>query len=100
MAWSKCFLYGDTTVDANQFDGIAKLIDTATASDQVYACGASGATLTLAMLETLIDMIRGQKPDLLLMSRRSRRKINALVRAAGGAHEDPGRSGGRVRADP
>jgi hypothetical protein len=77
------FLYGDTAVDANQFAGLRKIIDTATASNQVIACGATGATLTLSMLDQLIDAVKGGKPDLLIMSRRSRRKINALARAAG-----------------
>ena len=77
------FIYGDSSVNAKQFDGLKKLIDTASASDQVIAAGATGATLTLAMLDQLIDAVKGGKPDLLLMSRRSRRKINALVRAAG-----------------
>jgi len=77
------FIYGDDSVDANQFDGIIKLIDTGTASSQLIAAGATGATLTLAMVDELIDAVLGQKPDLLLMSRRSRRKINALARAAG-----------------
>lgn len=45
--------------------------------------GTNGATLTLAFLDELIDKVLGGKPDLLLMSRRSRRKINALSRAAG-----------------
>ena len=45
--------------------------------------GANGATLTLAFLDELIDKVLGGKPDLLLMSRRSRRKVNALSRAAG-----------------
>jgi len=70
-----------------QFDGLRKLIDTTTASDQVIAAGASGATLTLSVLDELIDAVKGGKPDMLLMSRRSRRKINALVRAAGGMME-------------
>lgn len=60
------------------------MIDTGTAGDQVIAASASGAILTLSMLDELIDAIRGGKPDLLMMSRRSRRKINALVRASGG----------------
>lgn len=77
------FLYGDTAVDANQFAGLRKIIGTATASNQVIACGATGATLTLSMLDQLIDAVKGGKPDLLIMSRRSRRKINALARAAG-----------------
>jgi len=45
--------------------------------------GTNGATLTLAFLDELIDKVLGGKPDLLLMSRRSRRKVNALSRAAG-----------------
>ena len=45
--------------------------------------GANGATLALTLLDKLPDLVRGGKPDLLLMSRRSRRKIVALARAAG-----------------
>jgi len=78
------FIYGDSSENAKQFDGLKELIDTATASDQVIAMGDTGATLTLNKLDELIDAIKGGKPDMLLMSRRSRRKINALVRAAGG----------------
>jgi HK97 family phage major capsid protein len=79
----RCFLYGNSATDANQFDGLRKAIDTATASDQVIAAGEHGATLTLAMVDQLIDAVKGGKPDLLVMSRRSRRKVNALARAAG-----------------
>ena len=78
------FIYGDSSQNAKQFDGLKELIDTATASDQVMAMGDTGATLTLAKLDELIDAVKGGKPDMLLMSRRSRRKINALVRTAGG----------------
>jgi hypothetical protein len=81
------FIYGNSSVNAKQFDGIRKLINTGEAGAQLVAAGASGASLTLAMLDQLIDTIRGGKPDMLLMSRRSRRKINALVRAGGGMME-------------
>jgi len=77
------FIYGDPSVNAKQFTGLRMLIDTTSASDQVIAMGATGATLTLAKLDELIDAIKGGKPDMLLMSRRSRRKLNALCRAAG-----------------
>ena len=77
------FIYGDATTNPKQFDGLRLLIDTTTSGDHVIAAGASGATLTLSMLDQLIDAVKGGKPDLLLMSRRSRRKINALVRASG-----------------
>ena len=78
------FIYGNSGVNTKQFDGIRKIIDTGTPSSQVIAAGAGGDTLTLSMVDQLIDAIKGGKPDMLLMSRRSRRKINALVRAAGG----------------
>ena len=82
--FEEIFIYGDATASPKQFDGLRELIDTESAGDQVIAMGDTGATLTLAKLDELIDAIKGGKPDMLLMSRRSRRKINALVRAAGG----------------
>jgi hypothetical protein len=85
--FEETFIYGDATTNPKQYDGLRKLIDTATASSQVIAAGATGATLTLSMLDELIDAVKGGKPDMLLMSRRSRRKINALVRAAGSMME-------------
>jgi len=85
--FDEIFIYGDATANPKQFDGLRKLIDTGTAGDQLIAAGASGATLTLSMLDELIDAVKGGKPSILLMSRRSRRKINALVRAAGSMME-------------
>ena len=82
--FEETFIYGDSALNAKQFDGLRKLIDTATAGTQVIATGASGATLSLTMLDQLIDAIKGGRPDLLLMSRRTRRKINVLVRGSGG----------------
>jgi hypothetical protein len=85
--FEETFVYGDSATNAKQFDGLRKLIDTTTSSDQVIAAGATGASLTLSMLDEVIDAVKGGKPDMLLMSRRSRRKINALVRAAGSMME-------------
>src|SRR3989304_9131827 len=82
-AWEENFIYGDSAVNAKQFDGLKKLIDTATASNQVIAMSADGATLTLAKLDELVDAVMGGKPDMLLMSRRSRRKLATLMRALG-----------------
>jgi len=76
------FIYGNSSTSPKSFDGLKKLINTASASSQVIAAGATGATLTLDMLDALIDAVRGGKPDLLIMSRRSRRKISALCRSA------------------
>jgi hypothetical protein len=82
--FEETFIYGDTAVNTKHFDGLRKLIDTGIAGDQVVAMSDTGATLTLAKLDELIDAVKGGKPDMLLMSRRSRRKLNALVRASGG----------------
>jgi hypothetical protein len=82
--FEETFIYGDSSENAKQFDGLRMLIDAESAGDQLIAAGATGATLTLAMLDELIDAVKGGKPDMLLMSRRSRRKINTLVRAVGG----------------
>jgi hypothetical protein len=81
--FEETFIYGDSATNSRQFDGLRKLIDTTTASDQMIAMGDTGATLTLNKLDELIDAVKGGKPEMLLMSRRSRRKINALVRASG-----------------
>jgi hypothetical protein len=85
--FEEIFIYGDSAVNSKQFDGLRKIINTGQAGDQVIAMAASGDTLTLDKLDELIDAVKGGKPDILLMSRRSRRKINALVRAAGGMIE-------------
>jgi len=85
--FGEIFIYGDATTSPKQFDGLKKLIDTGTAGDQVIAMGDTGATLTLSKLDELIDAVKGGKPEILLMSRRSRRKINSLIRAAGGMTE-------------
>ena len=134
------FLNGDSGVDANQPDGIYKIMKgTAWAASTAYALGAfvvpgtglengfryectttgtsgaaaptwpttegatvadntvvwtcrlgshlgsgaNGLTLSLANIDKLVDLVRGGKPDLLLMSRRSRRKIVNLARATG-----------------
>jgi hypothetical protein len=74
------FVNGDTGSDAKAFDGVDKL----TESGQTLSMGVNGATLTLAKLDELIDLIKGGKPNVLLMSKRSRRSLNNLARTAGG----------------
>lgn len=74
------FVNGDTSVDTKSFDGIDKLTD----SGQIVSMGTNGATLTLAKLDELIDQVKRGKPDILLMSKRSRRTLNNLARSAGG----------------
>ncbi len=73
------FISGDTSSDAKAFDGIDKL----SVSGQTVSMGTNGATLTLDKLDELIDRVKAGKPSILLMSRRSRRKLNSLSRGTG-----------------
>jgi hypothetical protein len=74
------FVNGDTAVDAKSFDGIDKLAT----GGQSISMGTNGATLTLARLDELLDLIKGGRPSLLLMSKRTRRTLNNLSRTSGG----------------
>lgn len=83
------FINGDTSLDANSFDGLDKM----TIAGQTATMGANGATLTLAKVDELIDLVKVGKPDLLLMSRRTRRTLNSLARAAGSGLVESDRDG-------
>jgi hypothetical protein len=71
--------FDDTVSDAEAFDGV----DVLCTAGQTVSMGTNGATLTLVKLDETIDKVRGGKPDALLMSRRTRRDLNTLARAAG-----------------
>jgi len=73
------FINGTLSGDAKSFDGI----DALTVSGQRVSMGDNGATLTLAKIDHLIDLVKPGKPDLLLMSRRSRRKMKSLRQTGG-----------------
>ena len=72
------FITGDTTVDSNSFDGLRTLCT----AGQTLEVGTSGGALTLALVDQLIDLIKGGKPDILLMSKRTRRRLKALLAAS------------------
>ena len=73
------FIDGNSTTNSKAFDGIDKLA----VASQTVSMGANGGALTMDKLDEAIDKVRGGKPDMLIMSRRSRRKLSALGRAAG-----------------
>ena len=72
-AFEDSFIYGDTAADPNSFDGLFKTV----AAGQKVA-----GDITLAKLDQTIDLILGGKPSLLLMSRRTRRRLKALLQAS------------------
>ena len=73
------FIEGDSGVDPKSFDGIDKLAT----GGQTVSMGTDGGTLTLDKLDEAIDLVKEGKPHLLLMSRRSRRKLTSISRATG-----------------
>ena len=73
------FINGDVSADPKSFDGI----DVLTTGGQAISMGTNGGTLTLSKLDELIDLIKIGKPDMLLMSKRTRRTLNGLARSAG-----------------
>jgi HK97 family phage major capsid protein len=76
--FEQTFIYGDDSVDTNSFDGLGILASAA----QELTADANGGPLTLALLDQLIDLVKGGKPDLLLMSKRTRRKLKSLLQAS------------------
>lgn len=76
--FEQSFVDGDTTVDPNGFDGLKVQIP----ASQELTMGANGGALTLAKLDELIDLVKPGKPDVLMMARRTRRKLKALLTAS------------------
>jgi HK97 family phage major capsid protein len=77
--FEQTFVTGDATANPKSFDGLDKLCD----PTQAISMGANGAALNLDKLDELVDAVKGGKPDLLVMSRRSRRSLNKLARTSG-----------------
>ncbi len=67
---------GDATANPKQFDGLRKL----TPAGQTVVAGANGAALTLDLLDQAIDLNRGV-PNMIIMSKKANRKVNALLQA-------------------
>jgi HK97 family phage major capsid protein len=79
QAFDDAFINGDTSTDANAFDGIKR----SCSLGQTLSMGDNGAALTLDKLDELIDLHKPGKPHALIMSKRSRRKLASLRRASG-----------------
>lgn len=82
-AFGDSFFNGDTIANPKSFDGLHALIP----SGQTVTAGANGAALTLAMMDELIDKVRPGRTELLLMSKRTRRKLKDLRRTSGNVLE-------------
>lgn len=84
LTFTQKFFKGDNSNDPNEFDGLENRL---TGNQKIAAGETSGGdTLTLDMVDGLIDAVIGG-PDVLFMNKTMRRKVNALMRAAGQAQE-------------
>ena len=80
--WEQTVITGDATADPNAFDGLKVLYPSTGSSGQVITPAAAGGSLTLALLDQLLDLVKGGKPDVILMSKRTRRKLKSLLTAS------------------
>ena len=78
-AFLTAFYTGDAAADPKQFDGLRKLVP----ASQTIQPGPNGGSLTLELLDQLVDLVKPGKPDALLMSKRTRRKLSQLRRQSG-----------------
>jgi hypothetical protein len=81
LSWLKNFFDGNSESDPREFDGLNVRLT----GNQVLGTS-GGATLTLDMVDELIDAVQGG-PDVIFLNKTMRRKINKLVRAAGQSTE-------------
>lgn len=79
LEWLKTFFSGDTDDNPKAFDGIEKRLT----GDQVIEAGANGGSLTLTMLDELVDAVQGQ-PSAIFARKSVIRAYRNLLRAAGG----------------
>ncbi len=80
--FERTFFEGDDLVDPDEMMGMRRRIT----GSQVILAGAGGATLTLSMIDTLLDSVAGDVGKVhLFMAKPVRRKLTDLVNAAGGS---------------
>jgi len=79
LEYTRCFFKGDSSSNNKEFDGLSVRLT----GDQTIDMN---GVLTLSKLDELIDAVIGS-PDVLFMNKTMRRKVNALMRAAGQATE-------------
>lgn len=78
-AFRDSFFNGASTANSKNFDGLHTLIS----PRQTLAAGVNGGDLTVAMLDDLVDRVKPDKPDMLVISKRARRKPEDLRRSSG-----------------
>lgn len=92
--WLETFFEGDSGVDPNAFEGLrTRAIGTGMNFDM--STGTDRAALTLEKLDEVIEAVKGG-PTVIALNQWLRRKVNALMRAAGQAREEVSTSFGKI----
>jgi hypothetical protein len=79
------FYYGSNAANPKQFDGVQKLIAGTLYSGQRVSLGSGStpAALSVAQLEAAIDLVLDGMPDVIVMTRKMKRLLNAYIRSTG-----------------
>lgn len=91
IKFTETFFEGDSGAVVDSFDGLRTMLTGA----QVITAGANGATLTLDMVDDMLASVAGGA-DVIYADSWLIRKINRLVRAAGGNVPEPRSEYGRM----
>lgn len=82
--YHKALMNGDSSTNAKEFDGLTRLTENSDSNpDQTISAGDDGASLTLSMLDELLDMVP-HGADVIMMRKGTARAFRTLMRAAGG----------------
>jgi len=85
------FVYGDTAVNAKEFDGLHKLMP---AGGKIHqGSGSTVAALSMAKLDEMIDAVKPGRPQALVMNKTMRRRIKAYYRGTSGFVQEVGEDG-------
>ncbi|MCD6119230.1 phage major capsid protein [bacterium] len=79
LAFTRTFFEGDSAIDTSSFDGLAKRLSGTSQEITADDGGGNGGTLSLDLIDELIDAVWGG-PDVLYMNRHNRRKLTTLAR--------------------
>lgn len=76
------FYYGDSATSSKEFDGLHKIfLDSSMSGQAVHSgSGSAGAALTAANLDLAVDLILGDKPDVIMVTRAIRRRLKQYLR--------------------
>ena len=88
FAFLDAFYYGDDSISAKEFDGLHVLVGPTSAQTINQGTGTTGAALTISNLDTLIDTVQDGPPEVFLLPKAIRRRINAYIRANGLYEQD------------